>query len=134
MRRQQESAPLFPVSFCPVDGLWERSPLAAKIAEIADGSFKHRNPPEVRGSGYVVKSLEAALWAFHKSHDFREGALLAVNLGDDADTTGAIYGQTAGAYYGVESNPPEWREHLTMLTEITGMADSIYDHAQRFMQ
>ena len=117
--------------YCPVEGLWERSSLADKIAEIADGSFKHREPPEIRGEGYVVKSLEAALWAFHKSSDFRHGALLAVNLGNDADTTGAIYGQIAGAYYGVESIPSEWRARLTMRTEILEMADSIYDHARQ---
>jgi ADP-ribosyl-[dinitrogen reductase] hydrolase len=47
-----------------------------------------------------VDALEAALWAFASASDFRLGALLAVNLGDDADTTGAIYGQLAGAFYG----------------------------------
>ena len=120
--------------YCPVEGLWETSPLARKIAEVADGSFKHREPPEIKGTGYVVKSLEAALWAFHKSSDFRDGALLAVNLGDDADTTGAIYGQIAGAYYGVEAIPSEWRERLTMLTEMTEMADRIYDHARQSMR
>ena len=119
--------------YCPVEGLWETSPLARKIAEVADGSFKHREPPEIKGTGYVVKSLEAALWAFHKSSDFRDGALLAVNLGDDADTTGAIYGQIAGAYYGVEAIPSEWRERLTMLTEMIEMVDIIYDHARQSM-
>ncbi len=52
-----------------------------------------------------------------------------VNLGDDADTTGAIYGQIAGAYYGVEAIPSEWREQLTMRAEIEGMADRLYDMA-----
>ena len=122
---------LLSAHYSPVEGLWERSPLAEKIAEISDGSFKHREPPEIIGSGYVVKSFEAALWAFHKSTDFRDGALLAVNLGDDADTTGAINGQIAGAYYGVESIPSEWRELLTMLSKMTEMADSIYDHARQ---
>ena len=78
--------------------------MADRIAEIANGAFKYREPPEIKGSGYVVESLEAALWAFDRSQDFREGALMAVNLGDDADTTGAIYGQIAGAYYGVKCN------------------------------
>lgn len=55
---------------------------------------------EIRGTGYVVQALEAALWAFQNSNSFEEGCLIAVNLGDDADTTGAIYGQIAGAYYG----------------------------------
>ena len=54
----------------------------------------------------MVKSLEAALWAFDRSTTFRQGCLLAVNLGDDADTTGAVYGQLAGAFWG-ESGIPE---------------------------
>ena len=118
---------LLSAAYCPVEGLWERSPLAEKIAAIADGSFKHRDPPDIRGTGYVVDSLEAALWAFHRSRNFREGALMAVNLGDDADTTGAIYGQIAGAHYGVEAIPAEWRENLTMTTEIASMADGLYN-------
>jgi hypothetical protein len=58
------------------------------VDEVAAGSFLRREPPEIKGSGYVVRSLEAALWAFSRSMGFEEGALLAVNLGDDADTTG----------------------------------------------
>ncbi len=122
---------LLSARYCPVEGLWKRSTLAKRIAVIADGSFKHREPPEIKGTGYVVNALEAALWAFHKSRDFREGALLAVNLGDDADTTGAIYGQIAGAHYGAEAIPAEWRERLTMTTEIGSMADRLYDHAKQ---
>ena len=99
--------------FCPVPGLWEREPLSPKIAEIAAGSYKDKEPPAIRGTGYVVASLEAALWAFYHSTDFREGALQAVNLGDDADTTGAVYGQLAGAYYGVEGIPSGWRDNIT---------------------
>ena len=71
---------------------WDEQPLDPKIAAIAAGSFKSKEPPDIKGSGYVVESLEAALWAFDRSDSFREGALIAVNLGDDADTTGAIYG------------------------------------------
>ena len=79
-----------------------------------------------------MRSLEAGLWAFHRSDDFREGALLAVNLGEDADTTGAIYGQLAGAYYGAEGIPAAWREKLTMLGDITSLADRLHDHALPF--
>ena len=61
--------------FSPTPGIWDRAPLTAKIAEIAAGSFKHRKPPQIRGTGYVVESLEAALWAFNRSATFREGAL-----------------------------------------------------------
>ena len=94
--------------YCPVPGYWQEKPLVPEIAEIATGSFKRRNPPQIRGSGYVVQSLEAALWAFYHSNSFEEGCLMAVNLGDDADTTGAIYGQIAGAYYGAEQISNRW--------------------------
>ena len=110
-----------------VEGLWDEAPLAPKIAAIADGSFKYKHPPEIRGTGYVVDTLEAVLWAFFHTEDFREGALKVVNLGQDADTTGAIFGQIAGAYYGAESIPAEWRQRLTMSTEVTSMADRLHD-------
>lgn len=112
--------------FSPVPGLWEREPLAPRIDEVAAGSFKEKNPPAIRGSGYVVESLEAALWAFYHGKDFREGALLAVNLGDDADTTGAVYGQLAGAYYGEEGLPPEWLAKLAWRDRIVAMADELH--------
>ncbi len=144
--------------YCPVEGLWETNPLADKIDEVAGGSFKRREPPdcfyrdtsylsdktpisslpsterddsEIKGTGYVVESLEAALWSFHKSGDFRDGALLSANLGDDADTTAAIYGQIAGAYYGSENIPASWRERLAMVTEMIALADAMYEHASQ---
>jgi len=120
---------LLSAHFSPVPGLWEAKPLAPKIAEIAAGSFKHRNPPEIRGTGYVVESLEAALWALARSASFREGALLAVNLGDDADTTGAVYGQLAGAFYGVEEIPEDWRKRLAQCVLIEQFADDLLDAA-----
>lgn len=60
----------------------------------------------------MVATLEAALWAFFTTDGFRAGALKAVNLGDDADTVGAVYGGIAGAFYGVEDVPVEWIEGL----------------------
>jgi ADP-ribosyl-[dinitrogen reductase] hydrolase len=110
---------------------WNENGLDPKIAAIAAGSFKKKNPPEIRGTGYVVDSLEAALWAFNRSNSFREGALLAVNLGDDADTTGAIYGQIAGAFYGAEQIPPEWKAKLTMRDFIQEKADQLLASAYR---
>ena len=86
--------------------------LHPEVAEVAAGSFRQKQPPEIVGSGYVVKSLEAALWAFHDAEDFREAVLRAVNLGDDADTTGAVCGQLAGAYWGESGIPREWRDGL----------------------
>ena len=72
----------------------------------------------------MVRSLEAALWAFYRSDSFRDGALRAVNLGNDADTTGAIYGQLAGAFYGVHAIPEDWIERLTMREFIRESADA----------
>ena len=91
---------------------WKKVPLCPEIADVAEGSFLRREPPEIRGNGYVVHTLEAALWAFSKAEDFSSGLLLAVNLGEDADTTAAVYGQLAGAFWGVNNIPRKWRELL----------------------
>jgi ADP-ribosyl-[dinitrogen reductase] hydrolase len=111
--------------FAPAPGLWNGQPLVPAIAEIADGSFRDREPPEIAGTGYVVRSLEAALWAFARSTTFEDGALLAVNLGDDADTTGAVYGQLAGAFYGVEAIPTRWRSALALRDRLEAYADDL---------
>ncbi|NEX22370.1 ADP-ribosylglycohydrolase family protein, partial [Thiorhodococcus mannitoliphagus] len=90
---------------------------------IAAGRFKERQPPAIRGTGYVVHALEAPLWTFATTETFRDGALRAVNLGEDVDTTGAIYGQLAGAYYGGEAIPANWRACHARAEEIDAMAD-----------
>jgi len=95
------------------------------ITAIAAGSFKTKQPPAIRGTGYVVHCLEAALWAFHRSGSFEEGCLLAVNLGDDADTTAAVYGQLAGAHYGERGIPRRWRERLAQRKLIEAYADRL---------
>ena len=85
------------------------------ILAIAQGSFKRKDGYNegIRGKGYVVHALEAALWAFWSDNNsFTEGARLAVNLGDDTDTTAAIYGQLAGAYYGWSQLNIDWIEQL----------------------
>ena len=105
---------------------WRSESLSAEIEQVRLGSFKTKQPPEIVGSGYVVKSLEAALWAFEHSDSFEEGTLMAVNLGDDADTTGAIYGQLAGAYYGENGIPAPWREQLAFKPQMETMADQLY--------
>ena len=112
--------------YSPVEGYWQECPLVEEIAEIARGSYKHKNPPEIMGTGYVVRTLEAALWAFYRSDSFRNGCLLAVNLGDDADTTGAIFGQLAGAFYGVDGIPPSWRDKLAKKKVIESFADRLF--------
>jgi ADP-ribosylglycohydrolase len=113
--------------YVPVPGCWEANPLCPEIEEVARGSFRATGPPQIVGSGYVVKSLEAALWAFWRTDTFEDGCLRAANLGNDADTTAAIYGQLAGAFYGVEAIPSEWRLWLARRALIERLADSLYD-------
>jgi len=116
---------LLSTRYSPIPGYWQEDPLRPEIDEIAAGSFKRREPPEVRGAGYVVHSLEAALWAFHRGDSFREGCLLAVNLGDDADTTGAVYGQLAGAFYGEQGIPAAWRAQLAHRPLMESLAERL---------
>lgn len=111
--------------YCPLTDYWTSHPLCQEIDAVAAGSFKHKNPPAIRGTGYVVEALEAALWAFHHSTSFRDGCLAAVNLGDDADTTGAIYGQLAGAYYGYTDIPEVWRSKLAQREAIESFAEKL---------
>jgi len=119
-------AELLEPGWAPVPGLWAAEPLAPAIAEVAQGSFLHRSPPHIQGTGYVVRSLEAALWALAQSEDYRTGALLAANLGQDADTTAAVYGQLAGAIYGEEDIPAAWRDRLALREKIEALADALY--------
>ncbi len=102
-------------------------PIHAKVADVVDGSFLDREPPEIRGGGYVVDALEAALWALRSEDTYEAGVLAAVNLGDDADTTSAIYGQLAGAFHGVDAIPARWRERLVLGDEIVALADGLLD-------
>jgi len=82
---------------------------------------------QVRGSGYVIHSLEAAIWAVGNARDFREAVLLAANLGEDADTTAAIAGQLAGAIWGASGIPEEWLAVLAWRDRITDLADRLHD-------
>ena len=115
--------------FTPIAGAWQDNPLDPVVAAIANGSYKEKSPPQIRGTGYVAETLEAALWAFHHSTTFRDGCLLAVNLGDDADTTAAIYGQLAGAYYGELGIPEEWRERLAHNAMLDQTAERLFELA-----
>ena len=102
------------------------------LAATASGAYQRKSIKDIRGSGYVVESLEAALWCFHHTDTFEEAILQTANLGDDADTTAAICGQLAGAYYGESNIPDHWKERLTMIVEIRTMADQLYNHSHTF--
>jgi ADP-ribosyl-[dinitrogen reductase] hydrolase len=111
------------------DAFWRWGELDPQIEEIARGSYKRKQPPAIRGSGFVVHTLEAALWALWSTDDFRGGCLAVVNLGEDADTTGAVYGQLAGAIYGVDGIPAEWQERLALPETIESFAYGLHELA-----
>lgn len=103
--------------------------LSPKIKEIAAGAYRDKAVAEIDGSGYVVKSLEAALWCFYTTDSYRAAILAAANLGNDADTTAAICGQIAGAYYGIQGIPAAWLDRLAMAAEIRRLAAALFDAA-----
>jgi ADP-ribosyl-[dinitrogen reductase] hydrolase len=92
------------------------------LQAIASGSYLNKTGRHIRGSGYVVRSLEAALWCFWTTETFEQAILKAANLGDDADTTAAICGQVAGAFYGEVGIPARWVQRLKMGKEIRSLA------------
>jgi ADP-ribosylglycohydrolase len=114
----------------PESEIWNQQPLTAQVENVAEGSFRRSEPPEIKAQGTAVKTLEAALWAFAKCSSFEEGCILAVNLGDDSDTVGAVYGQLAGAYYGVEEIPTEWIEGLSSKSLIELAAERLLKASQ----
>lgn len=99
--------------------------LAPKIAAIATGSYRNKARDRIVGNGYVVNSLEAALWSFATTDSYQDAILTATNLGDDADTTAAICGQIAGAYYGVQAIPASWLAKVALRAEIEDLANRL---------
>lgn len=99
---------------------------SASVRAIAQRAYQKKGIDQIRGSGYVVESLEAALWCFDTTDSFKAAILLAANLGDDADTTAAICGQIAGAFYGESGIPPHWLEHLAKAASIRQFADRLW--------
>jgi ADP-ribosyl-[dinitrogen reductase] hydrolase len=106
------------------------SATTANIKSIANGDFLNKSYAQIKGSGYVIESLEAALWCFYQTSSFEDAILSSANLGDDADTTAAICGQIAGAYYGVDSIPENWLKKLAWGDYIVDVAHKLYEKSQ----
>ena len=100
-------------------------PMSQALQSMGQGRYKTKSRGQIRGSGYVVQSLEAALWCFSQTDSFAACVLLAANLGDDADTTAAIAGQVAGAFYGESGIPAPWLHTLTMGEQIGQWAEQL---------
>jgi ADP-ribosylglycohydrolase len=113
----------------PPRDLWDTPNTRPEVRALGDGAYAHRMPPDITGGGGIFQALEAALWAFHRTETFREGALLAANLGRDSDVVAAAYGQLAGAYHGVSAIPGIWRNSLMKQEVVIDCADRLLTHA-----
>jgi len=98
------------------------------LKDIALGESFNKKDNKIKGSGYVVDCLEAALWCFNGTKTFEEAVLKAANLGDDADTTAAVCGQIAGAHYGESGIPKRWLERLVLIGKIREFADRLHQN------
>lgn len=96
------------------------------VANLAAARYTEKTQNMICGTGYAVASLEAALWCFSSTSTFESAVLAAANLGDDADTTAAIVGQIAGAFYGVKGIPKHWLNRLHLRDEILSTAEALY--------
>jgi ADP-ribosylglycohydrolase len=113
----------------PPRDLWMTGSTRPEVLAVYDGSYARRMPPDITGGGGILQALEAALWAFNRTETFREGALLAANLGHDSDVVAAAYGQLAGAYHGVSAIPGIWRNSLMKQEVVIDSADRLLTHA-----
>ncbi len=113
----------------PPRELWTTPTTRPEVIAIYDGSYSRRDLSEVQAGGHIVQTLEAALWAFQRSANFREGALACANLGRDSDVVTAVYGAIAGAHFGVSAIPGIWRNSLMRQEAVIDAADRLLTHA-----
>jgi ADP-ribosylglycohydrolase len=92
---------------------------------VLDGSLLAQSEPDIKSSGYVVHTLEAALWCLLRHDTYAATVLAAVNLGDDTDTTGAVVGGLAGLAYGEAGIPAEWLAGLARRADIEDLAQRL---------
>ena len=101
--------------------------LCPAVLFISAGEFKSKTREEIKSSGYVVHTLEAALWSVWQTDNFRDAVLTAANLGDDADSVAAVAGQLAGALYGASAIPVDWLAKLAWREKIEKLANDLFD-------
>ncbi len=101
---------------------WDGHPA---VRAVAAASWRARDRDAIHSTGYVIHTLEAALWAVGTTDSFEAAVILAVNLADDADTVGAVTGQLAGALYGMRGIPERWLARLAWRDRIVTAADAL---------
>ena len=101
-------------------------PFLVRVLIINAGEYKEKHRDQIRSSGYVIDTLEAALWAVWHTDNFKDAILLAANLADDADSVAATAGQLAGALYGLSGIPAEWVDKIVDKDRILSMAEELF--------
>ena len=125
--RSESKETLLSDLYSPVYNYWlfQHVALCPAIDRVARGVYKHKQASELAAPGKAADALEGALWAFHGTSDFEEGALAAVGLGGDTDATAAVYGQLAGAYYGDVNIPMRWRDKVARRWDVEDLAVTV---------
>lgn len=98
-----------------------------RLVQVYNSEISHFPRDLIKSSGYAIDTLEAAAWAVDTSNSFEEAVLKAVNLGDDADTVGAVAGQIAGSKWGFSSIPEKWLEVLAWNCFLLETVDDLYE-------
>ncbi len=94
-------------------------------ARLENKDFEKLPEEQIKSSGYVVDTLEAALWCLLNTNNYRDCVLKAVNLGEDTDTVAAVAGGLAGLYYGYDSIPPQWLAVIAKRDYIESLCDKL---------
>jgi ADP-ribosyl-[dinitrogen reductase] hydrolase len=97
-----------------------------ELRVLLEADFTTLSRAQVQGNGYVVRSLEAAIWALFQGNDYRSVVLSAVNLGEDTDTTACIAGAPAALCFGVASIPDNWLAALARRKEIVNLGERLH--------
>jgi ADP-ribosylglycohydrolase len=92
-----------------------------------NSSIESYKSDQIKSTGYVLDSLEAALYAFLNTKNYKEAVLMAVNLGEDTDTIGLITGGLAGTYYGYNEIPTDWINAILKKEKILQLIDNFYE-------
>ncbi len=99
---------------------------------ILNGKADELKEEEIMSGGYVIDTLEAVIWSFLNSEDYKSSVFSAVNLGGDTDTTGAITGGLSGIFYGFDNIPDNWVQILARKKDIYSLLEQFYDSRQEF--
>ena len=98
---------------------------------VLSGDIYKLDESEIKSSGYVIDTLEAALWCVLTTNSYKEAVLKAVNLGQDTDTVGAVTGGLVDIYYGMDQIPNEWIVAIKNKKLINNLSQSLYNKMYR---